>query len=255
MTFGGDGIGRPTPLFDQVVGIARSNGVQLVVLDPLSLLYAGNENIRGEASQFVGLLTRFALAIDGAVLLLAHPSISGRTSGTGESGSTGWNAAVRSRLTFERLKSEDGGDLDPDLRVLSRRKANYAAAGVDLTVRWKAGAFEVERGAMVDGQQSPDRRALAEDAFLAGLAELTAKELDTNIYKGQTNYAPRALRTKTTVAEAFTENELEDAMNRLIKAGRIKSVKEGPKSRERSHLIIVQADLPGLNAAKPQATP
>jgi RecA-family ATPase len=93
----------------------------LLVLDNLADIFAGNENVRPLARQFVSSLRALAIEFDCVVLLLAHPSLSGMASGAGTSGNTAWNNSVQSRLYL--VTSSD--DLDPDGRVLQTIKANY----------------------------------------------------------------------------------------------------------------------------------
>ncbi len=254
MTFTADGRGVPTPFFSQILNAAKEFGARLVVFDTAADAFAGNENIRPQVRQFIALLTRLACEIDGAVILLAHPSQTGKASGSGDGGSTAWNNSVRSRLYLRRPGQPDGKGresasdepIDPDSRTLSRLKANYAAAGVDLSVRYERGAFVDASGVPgVVGARGPARDRAAEEAFLNGLSELEAKRLRCNVHKGQANYAPHSLREKTEACERFSEDELTGAMNRLIRSGRIESVEEGPPSRRRSFLKVVAPDLPG----------
>src|SRR5258707_15601177 len=87
--------------------------------------------------------------VDGAVLLLSHPSMSGMNSGTGAAGSTAWHNAVRSRLYLTRpvrKPSNLSGDTpddegDPDERVLKTMKSNYGAIGGKISLRWDRGVF------------------------------------------------------------------------------------------------------------------
>ena len=51
-------------------------------------MLAGNEIDRSQVRQFVGLMRKLAIAANGSVVLLAHPSLAGISSGTGLSGST-----------------------------------------------------------------------------------------------------------------------------------------------------------------------
>jgi RecA-family ATPase len=245
MTFHADGRGEASPLFTQIVNLAKERGTQLVIIDTAADVFAGNENIRPQVRQFIALLTRLAQAIDGAVLLLAHPSQTGRATDTGDGGSTAWNNSVRSRLYLKRLEAAGGNVSDADVRILSRKKANYAQAGAELTVRYSRGAFALDGVAEPDGGGIYRSRA-AEQAFLSGMNELAAKSLDCNVHKGQGNYAPKALREKTHTAASYSEDELEAAMNRLIRDGKIVSLKEGPKSRGRSRLVLASPDLPGV---------
>jgi RecA-family ATPase len=132
-------VAHPTALYQELAIQAADLDVRLIVLDSLHDLFGGNEIIRTHARQFIGLLRKLALGINGAVLLCAHPSVAGMNSGTGTSGSTGWNNAVRSRLYLTRPKDDD--DNDDNGRVLKTVKSNYGPLGNDLEVTWRDGVF------------------------------------------------------------------------------------------------------------------
>jgi RecA-family ATPase len=249
MTFGADGRGESSPFFFQIESAAKELGAQLIVIDTAADTFAGNENIRPQVRQFINLLTRLAHSADAAVILLAHPSQTGKTTGSGDGGSTAWNNSVRSRLYLKRPEAPAGEAIDADKRILARVKANYAAVGVELTLRYESGAFrnEVEdEGADGDGISRAPRHRESETAFMQGMNELLGKNLRCNVHKGQANYAPKTLREKTSCCATFTEEELTGAMNRLIKTGRIASVEEGPPSRRRSYLSVVAPEFPGV---------
>lgn len=183
-SFSADGRGLPTPFFDQLGNAACAFGARVVVVDTAADAFAGNENIRPQVRQFINLLARLARRIGGVVILLAHPSQTGKSTGSGDGGSTAWNNSVRSRLYCRRPgspdakgQSRDGDEAsDPDVRILSRLKANYAAAGVDLAVRYDRGAFVLASDASAAiGARGPGRERDAERAFLSALRELEAK--------------------------------------------------------------------------------
>ena len=88
----------------------------LIILDNVAQLFGGVEIVRVQATSFVNELTGIAKEFDCAVLLLGHVA---KKEGSQYSGSTAWDAAVRSRLLLER--SEDG------VFTLKLAKANYAA--------------------------------------------------------------------------------------------------------------------------------
>ena len=73
------------------------------------------------------------------MLVLAHPSQAGVSSGSGLSGSTAWENSARARAYFHR--SED----DDDIRILSRKKSNYSASGDshDVTLLWDQGVYQL----------------------------------------------------------------------------------------------------------------
>jgi RecA-family ATPase len=243
MTFKADGRGEPTPFFFQVVDAAKRFGAQIVIVDTAADTFGGNENIRPHVREFVGLLNRLAREINGAVIMLAHPSRLGKMSGSGDGASTAWSNTVRSRLYLRRLD----GDGDPDMRILSREKANYAGVGVELTLLFQGGVFlnVTKSDKAAGGRSAAARRREADEAFISGLAELDKMGIRANHHKGQSNYAPRALREHTKACEDFSEVQLRGAMNRLIKSGRVAIHREGPPSRSRAYLVLVEPKLAG----------
>ena len=66
-------------------------------------------------------------------ILLEHPSIAGMSSGSGTSGSTGWNNSARSRLYFE------ADDKDKNARVLKFMKSNYGPKGEPMRLIYRKG--------------------------------------------------------------------------------------------------------------------
>jgi RecA-family ATPase len=107
----------PTAVFRALAALVESIKPRLVVLDALADVYAGEENARAQARQFISLLRGLAIKNDLAVVLIAHPSLSGMASGSGTSGSTAWSNSVRARLYLERILDDGNREIDPDLRV------------------------------------------------------------------------------------------------------------------------------------------
>ncbi|HMF29197.1 MAG TPA: AAA family ATPase, partial [Candidatus Cybelea sp.] len=92
------GIVRPTQLFETWLTYARKIKPRWVGLDTAADIFVVNERDRSQVRQCISLLRGACLELDCAIILLAHPSLSGIQSGTGLSGSTAWNNSVRSRL-------------------------------------------------------------------------------------------------------------------------------------------------------------
>jgi hypothetical protein len=138
---------RPTmsAFFHKVMAQVLAKKIQLLVLDTIADLFGGNEIIRAQVNFFIkatcGAFIKKAKEAGQSltVVLLSHPSQAGRNSGTGESGSTAWNNAVRSRLYLTR--PEDGL---PEQRVLTRKKSNYSSSGdeVKLELLWSDGVLK-----------------------------------------------------------------------------------------------------------------
>lgn len=131
-----DGKATPGPFSQTLIDRVRKLRPALVILDTLADFYGGNEIDRVQVNYFVktvlgGLIKERAdEGEDLTVLLLGHPSVAGKATGSGYSGSTAWNAAVRSRMYLSR--PEEGAN---DARILTRGKANYASSGDETAVR------------------------------------------------------------------------------------------------------------------------
>lgn len=67
------GIIAPTNVWRGLVAKVALLKPCLVIIDPLADVFAGNENARSEARQFIAMLRGLAIDFDLAVLLLAHP--------------------------------------------------------------------------------------------------------------------------------------------------------------------------------------
>ncbi len=210
-----------------------------MVIDSLHDVYGANENARSEARQFIQHLQGIAEATGGAVLLTAHPSLTGMATGSGLSGSTAWNAAVRSRLYLTRPRGEaakggdggaGGGGEAADRRVLERKKANYAKAADSLALRWQDGVLAPDgptggdglAGGIVGWLAAKGEDEAARAAFLACLDAMTARgDVASESPQSKTRYAPK-LFARMPEAGRFQgrSRPLAAAMMDLIATGR-----------------------------------
>lgn len=240
MTFEANRKAKTTDLYQQIERAIVELGAGIVVIDTAADTFGGNENVRIEVRQFLaGALGGLATKYDVAIVLLAHPSAEGMRSGRGDGGSTAWSNSVRSRLYLSRPEVEEGEQPDEAARVLSRQKANYASAGVTLEMRFVDGAFECREASPDSFLTDKIRRENAKKAFLDGMRELASKGMRCNNSKNQQNYGPRSVMELTAAGEGYSLKALEKAKNALIREGRIESVVDGPKSRPRARLVIV----------------
>ena len=226
----------PTKLYEALAGLLKAVRPVLVVIDSAADVYGGNENDRGQVRQFVGLLRRLAMSIDAAVVLLTHPSLSGLSSGSGTSGSTAWSNSVRSRLSLTKPNTEGA---DPDLRVLTTMKANYAAAGGEVRMHRRAGVFMPESAGMTSSLGAGAARNEIDRKFLTMLATYTAQCRPVSHATGA-NYAP-AMFAKDPLGAGVSKHAFSSAMNRLFDGGKIRIETSGPPSRQRHSLAIVEA--------------
>jgi hypothetical protein len=127
------GTGTPTALLGRLREQVNDLRAILLILDNAGQIFGANENSRHDVTAFVNLIGGLVTDRPFAVLLLAHPA---KASGSEYSGSTAWEASVRTRWYLghslpdqdEPAGREDGTEPDPNTRFLCKRKANYSGA-------------------------------------------------------------------------------------------------------------------------------
>jgi RecA-family ATPase len=222
-----------TTHFKRIESMVKRVKPALLVLDTLADVFGGDENNRVQARQFINLLRNVALLQDCAVLVLAHPSLTGMNSGSGLSGSTAWNASVRSRLYLERIV-KDGREPDPDLRKLRTMKANYASTGGEVLLRWRRGVFQQSDARNASFAVLKDQQEV-ENLFME-LLDVYHRAGRSVSDSPSSTYAPVVFandqRANGTGKTAFHE-----AMDRLFKRGVIRAEESGPPSKRRKKII------------------
>ena len=142
MTFDRQDVGSPTEFGERFAAMAEGSEPVLIIIDTAADTFGGDEIRKSHVRQFIGWCNGLALRTGAAVVLLAHPSRSGMSTGHGASGNTAWVNSARSHLYLTR-PDETGGDdtRDHAERVLTRLKSNYSAKGEKMHLAWAAGAF------------------------------------------------------------------------------------------------------------------
>jgi RecA-family ATPase len=183
----GKGIVRPTPLFAQLNATARVIKPKWIGLDTAADIFVVDERNRTEARQCISLLRGLCLEIDTTIVLLSHPSLSGIASGTGMSGSTGWNNSVRSRLYLKTPKKESGAEIE-NVRVLETMKANYGPIGDPIPLVWEDGLL------MNKPTPTPLEKivldAEAQTIFLMLLQRFNKQDMTVSASQNARNFAP-----------------------------------------------------------------
>jgi RecA-family ATPase len=230
----------PTKLFKRMSEAACDLRPRLIVLDNSADVFAGNENDRAQVRQFIGLLRGVAITAHAGLLLTSHPSLTGISTGTGLSGSTAWNASVRSRLYFKHAKTEKNEEPDPELRVLEVMKANYGPVGETVMVRWKNGLF-----VPVTGMGNLEKLAAEQKAdhlFLTLLSRFNGQGRNTSERSSANNYAPTLFAKESEAKElGVKKTDFEVAMRRLFAADKICLEPYGAPSRGTSKLVSKKA--------------
>jgi RecA-family ATPase len=232
-----NGIMQTTKLFGRTREAACDIKPRLIVLDNSADVFGGNENDRAQVRQFIGYLRGMAIAAGAGVLLTSHPSLTGISSGSGLSGSTSWNASVRSRLYFKRATTEKDEEPDPDLRVLEVMKANYGPIGETITLRWTNGLFLPVGGVSNLEKLAAERRS--EELFLKLLEQFTRQGRNTCEKETARNYAPRMFSEEKEARDAGVKKaDFKIAMSNLFNTGKIQQVPYGSQCRGTFKLVL-----------------
>lgn len=198
-----------TELYEQIRMQIGTTGQSLIVLDSLHNLYPGNENSRTDAAFFMTAVRKLAMEAMSPVVLIAHPSVGGRNSGTGEAGSTAWRNSARAMLYL--TKPQDS--TDADVRTLEHRKQNYARTDGKIELRWNEGWYEPKPEIGMFEQRG--RNKAADQAFLSCLEEATARGVRVVNSVTSPNFAPK-LFASFPQAKGLTKDDLRSAMERLF---------------------------------------
>lgn len=165
--------GKPekTGTFMQVQDEVENYGAELIILDTLSDVFAGNENVRYQAKTCTTMLRSLALINNGGVIINTHPSKSSISDGSGFSGSTAWKGGVRNQLFLSKPKrrtvegEEDDGPTDE--RILKCMKSNYGPDGAKMKIRWESGVFVLQSvGSSIYEKLDAKRRLLDAAKYL-----------------------------------------------------------------------------------------
>ncbi len=245
-TTGQNNVVNTTPLFDQIRSQIAQVKPEVVVLDTLADLFAGDENNRSQGTQFVAMLIGLAIEYNCAVVLLAHPSKSGEATGDGTSGSTAWHNKVRSRLYLRKDKAQNGIEPDSRCRVIDHMKANYASDDNVLRIRFDDGRF-VPLGAPELPENS---EAMIEwkGEFLRLLDMYTGQGRTVSDSKHSENFAPKVFAEHPSNENSINQFQYKTAMEALLMDGIIKITdSKGPPSKQKK--IIVRGCEVGCEVA------
>jgi hypothetical protein len=223
-----------------------SRRIGLTGLDTLAHMFGGDEVRRREVARFLRVLDAISIVRDCAVVFTAQPSVRGKKEGTLDSGSTHWEAGVRSRLTWTdpAEAAADGETADPNFvrRVVTRVKSNYAAAGEKMELVWwnKLGftPAAVDPETAKTRQTGPVREAACDAKFLALLARVRASGDYVNKSDNHAaHYAPAVFSTRSDRGD-FSRPEFVRSMNRMLVDGHLRLQ---PRQRDKRSVELIEA--------------
>jgi RecA-family ATPase len=228
------GVAEPTREFDALVRYCVDTKRNFVWLDHILHLVSGDINVASDVAKMLAVFARLAVEIDGAVVFAGHVS---RAEGSEFLGSAMFSALCRSRLWLRRPKPEElvnRHNVDPkNARVLELAKANHAGLK-QITLEWRNGAF-VWLDDATHSAAAAERDKKAEAVFIRALRELDLRR--QNVGTSGTNNAPKII-VEFALDDGCTADELRAAMQRLIRARRIKAGVEKPWLKPNRHKAI-----------------
>ncbi len=126
-----------------------------------------------------------------------------------------------------------------DERTLTTKKANYAAAGGEIPLRWRDGvltALDEEAGII-----GSIKRGTAETIFMECLEAVIREGRNVSESKHSGNYAPKLFADRPE-ARGYRNEGFRRAMERLFQAGKIRVEDYGRGGDRRQRIIAVQPE-------------
>jgi len=220
---------RLTDTFRELEEEVQEWGHELVILDTVSDVFAGNENNRYQVKTFATHMRKLALPNKGGIIMTAHPSKSAMIDGSGYSGTTAWNGAVRNRLyltTPRRAPDEDEAG-PTDERVLRVMKSNYGPYGEKIKCKWTNGVFvetapNAHAGSILDRLETDSRIMKAAEYLIINGTRLAASHISRSSFACLINSLPSC--------RELSHGALIAAQERLLQSGKLVRVTLGPPS-------------------------
>jgi RecA-family ATPase len=226
---------QPTPLY--AIGCSEAAcdiKPKHIGIDATADTFAGNEIDRSQVRQFVGLMRKLAIAANGSVVLLAHPSLTGINSGSGLSGSTAWHNSVRARMLLKSPKDRaDDEQPATDLRELSFVKNNYGPLSERIILRFQNGLFLPEIGLSTLEKLAHNQKVDVLDI----LGKLIKQNRPVGPSAHASNYGPKVIANHPD-GKAYTQRDYRAALERLLMANRVHIASLGPPSKTVRHLAL-----------------
>lgn len=221
-----------TPLYKEIREMAGDLRPVMIGIASAADAFAGSEIDRSQVRQFISMLTHLAGVSGGSVVLISHPSLTGKTNDSGISGSTAWHNSVRARMYLKMIERES------NKRELQFRKNNYGPLSGSIVLQWDSGMFLPDTAENVEISVREERvEIIYLDVFrlLVGQGHVLRPNRSNSYAAGLIGDHPRSAGT--------TQNELAAAQQRLLDRGILQIVNDGRPSRPTLRLVeVAQSD-------------
>jgi hypothetical protein len=229
----------PTALLHLIDAECTEKKPVLLIIDNIAQVYAGLEIDRHQVTVFCNELSRLALKHRCCILLLGHTA---KAEGSQYSGSTAWEAAVRTRLWVTRR--------DDDMLELHRKKANYS--GLDcITLQWQDGYLHT----ISCGKGGAHAiNAVTKSAVAHAIREFTKAKISTSNSPQAKNYLPKLMRDEGKLNDISFQSA-KNALSVMVEEGAIIPGRElGWKTPSRHPAMGLVLASPELASAKTDAS-
>jgi len=241
------GMVQPRPLFESVRRMVGEFEPTLTIVGNRVNIFSVDQNNDAQARQCLGLLTSLTKDFGTTVIMPGHVSLSGMSSGRGDSGTVQWSNGCRSRLLLDRVTKENGAEPDPDARVLQVKKANWGPDKNEIRLRWSRGLFVPDTEDIKSEKATWSFGDVAtllndEDEFLRMLDLLKGARTPLSPWPTAHNNAPKifAEDSRCKLTGKGVRDKLKSAMERLLTKGAIEIVEVGPPSKSRTDIRRVE---------------
>lgn len=235
-----------TPTYANLKQFCINNGIQLLIVDTVADTFGGNEIDRQQVTKYVRLLETIARETNGAVIILAHPGVSGLASGSGISGSTAWRNAVRSVIYMRRPTDDEArGPEARDLRIVERLKGNFAPAGSEMRITYWRGQFGLAD--KITSGAGPVDVIAAEVKVLAAMTRAAQQGRLMTFSPSSIDYAPKKIKDYREV-NGLKVHHIERAISSMIERGELREAHVGRPSHAKKY--IVPRDHPPLEGER-----
>jgi hypothetical protein len=215
---------QTTPMLTELIEQVRDYRAEFVILDNIARLFGGSENDRHQVTTFCALVQ--GACSPATVLLLGHPA---KAQGSEFSGSTAWEGAVRARLYLsdqppDTKEDEPDARVDPGVRYLSRRKANYSP--LDLR------RFNLTDGVLIPDSAVPAQTTIGisgefvKDIVRRAIRKLAERQVFGSLSSGSHDFLPK-LAKQYSLLDGLSSKQFATTMRQMLLEGEITKAEVG----------------------------
>lgn len=210
-----------TPLKDELRSQLNDYAASVLFLDNIGQTFGAEENKRHHVTSFINGISGLVADYPFSPVIMGHPA---KAADSEFAGNAAWENAVRMRWFMgQKLPDqqiEEGEQLDPKVRYISKRKTNYSVKDYRKLI-YSNGVFAPEDAPPGSFQMRfGNRDADAQACVVEGLRKLVARQIRTTHAKNTSDYLPKVMRTSGLAAD-FAPSELDEALAKLRLAGKI----------------------------------